>query len=133
MRSLAGAACFVSALLWGAVANAAIVEPVQGDLSINQGQGFQKVDTRVDASVGDLVMVGPNGAANIVYPDGCTINVRPGAVVNIAPLSPCASGSFAQQPQTGNGLNGEAILGGALFAAGMGAFIYGVTQSPASP
>jgi len=40
-------------------------------------------------------MVGPNGRAVIAYNDGCTVNVEPGTVKTIAPLSPCASGSAA--------------------------------------
>ena len=40
-------------------------------------------------------MVGPNGSAVIAYNDGCTVNVEPGTVKTIAPLSPCASGSAA--------------------------------------
>jgi hypothetical protein len=41
-------------------------------------------------------MVGPGGAATVVYGDGCKVDVQPGAVTTIAPLSPCASGSNAQ-------------------------------------
>ncbi len=74
---------------------AATVQPVQGDLSINQGQGFQKVNGRVEAKVGDSVMVSPGGSATVSYADGCKVDVKPGAVVTIAPLSPCASGSYA--------------------------------------
>jgi len=43
-----------------------------------------------------LVMVGPGGSATVVYEDGCKVDVRPGAVTTIAPLSPCAAGSNAQ-------------------------------------
>ena len=53
--------------------------------------------SRTNANVGDLVMVGPGGSATVVYDDGCKVNVQPGAVTTIAPLSPCASGSNAQQ------------------------------------
>jgi hypothetical protein len=42
---------------------AAIVEPVYGDLSISHGQGFKPVNGRINAGVGDSVMVGPGGAA----------------------------------------------------------------------
>jgi hypothetical protein len=75
---------------------AATLEPGYGDLTINQGQGFKPINSRVDANVGDSVMVGPGGTATVVYDDGCKVNVQPGAVTTIAPLSPCASGSNAQ-------------------------------------
>jgi hypothetical protein len=75
---------------------ATTIEPGQGDLSINQGRGYQPVSSRLNANVGDTVMVGQGGAATVVYDDGCKVNVQPGAVTTIAPLSPCTSGSNAQ-------------------------------------
>ena len=77
---------------------AAIVQPGIGDLTINRGHGFKPVTNSVNANVGDSVMVGPGGTATVVYDDGCKVDVRPGAVTTIAPLSPCASGSNAQTP-----------------------------------
>jgi hypothetical protein len=74
---------------------ATTVEPGQGDLSINRGQGFKPVKSSANAQVGDSVMVGPGGSATVVYEDGCKVNVQPGTVTTIAPLSPCASGSNA--------------------------------------
>ena len=125
---------FCCAMLLSSSAWAATVEPGQGSLSINQGQGFQPVNNRIDANVGDSVMVGPNGTATVVYGDGCTVNVQPGAVTTIAPLSPCASGSYAQD--NGGTDWGAWALGGA--AAGLLGFgIYEATTStsgsPASP
>jgi hypothetical protein len=76
---------------------AATGERTQGDLSINQGQGFRPIKSRINANVGDSVMVGPGGAATVVYEDGCKVNVQPGAVITIAPLSPCASQSNAAE------------------------------------
>ena len=76
---------------------AAVIEPGYGDLTINQGQGFKPVTSRANANVGDSVMVGPGGSATVVYDDGCKVNVQPGAVTTIAPLSPCASGSNARE------------------------------------
>ncbi len=134
MRSLVGA--LIAALFAGsalAQTAAAIIEPLHGDLSLNQGQGFQRFNSRVQANVGDTLMVGPGGAANLVYLDGCRVHVQPGSVVSIAPLSPCASGSFASEAPAQESLfNTGALAGGALFAVGAGAFIYGVTQSPST-
>jgi hypothetical protein len=86
-------------MLIGSPCWAATVEATQGDLSINQGQGFKPVKGRMNASIGDSVMVGPGGGATVVYEDGCKVAVQPGAVTTIAPLSPCASGSNAEDPQ----------------------------------
>jgi hypothetical protein len=112
---------------------AATVVPTTGDLSINQGQGFKPVKNGMNANVGDSVMVGPGGAATVVYEDGCKVNVQPGAVATIAPLSPCASGSNAEDQQWT-----PATIGfWALWLGGVSFIIYEITQAhgthPASP
>jgi hypothetical protein len=93
-----GCALLVASPSW-----AAVVEPGYGDLTINQGTGFKPVTSRVNANVGDSVMVGPSGAATVVYDDGCKVSVQPGAVTTIAPLSPCAAGSNAATSGPGTG------------------------------
>jgi hypothetical protein len=93
------AGCIGCALLIASPAWAAMVEPGLGDLTVNRGQGFKPVTSRISANVGDSVMVGPGGTATVVYDDGCKVKVQPGAVATIAPLSPCASGSNAQDSQ----------------------------------
>jgi|SRR5690242_17260538 len=85
-----GCALLVASPSW-----AAMIEPGIGDLTINQGQGFKPVTNPATGNVGDSVMVGPGGSATVVYDDGCRVPVQPGAVSTIAPLSPCASGSYA--------------------------------------
>jgi hypothetical protein len=116
---------------------AATIEPGQGSLTINQGQGFQPVDSRVDANVGDSVMVAPGGTATVVYDDGCKVDVQPGAVTTIAPLSPCASGSYAQDDSFSWG---PALVMGGVAGGLLGLGIYEATKSsttstvnPASP
>jgi hypothetical protein len=128
MRAFSSAVCFAVVLLVATVARTATIEPVQGDLSINHGQGFEKVNGRIDANVGDAVMVSPDGSAVVSYPDGCTVNVQPGAVMTIAPLSPCASGSYAQDQSQTNTAAGVALGVGA--AALMGFGIYEATTQP---
>lgn len=137
MRRVVGITCFAGVIFFAAASWAAEVESGQGDLSVNQGQGFHKVDGRVDAHAGDSVMVSPDGSATVSYPDGCQVNVQPGSVMTIAPLSPCAAGSLAQAPPP-NPYLVPMVLGG-LFGAGLGAAIYEASQSrssspaPASP
>src|ERR1700739_4001472 len=94
-KSLVGAFCW--ALLLSGSTWAATLQPGEGSLTINQGQGFQPVNNRVDANVGDSVMVAPGGTANVVYDDGCKVQVQPGSVTTVAPISPCASGSYAAE------------------------------------
>lgn len=111
MRALLATACFGSAFVFATAswagspetANAvtpqpakpATLEPVKGDAWINHGKGFEKVNDRIEAKVGDSVMVNAGGIAKVTYADGCQANVKPGAVMTIKPLSPCASGSIA--------------------------------------
>ena len=108
-------------LLLGSASWAATIEPVQGNLQLNRGQGFQPVNSRVDANVGDTVVVGPGGAAAVTYSDGCKVSIQPGAVTTIAPLSPCASGSMADD----NNSNGLYFLG---VAAGFGLAGFGIYE-----
>ena len=118
------------AMLFTSSAWSATLEPGQGNLLVNQGQGFQPVNSRIDANVGDSVMVGPGGSASVVYGDGCTVDVQPGAVTTIAPLSPCASGSYAQN--TGGGelpCTTPVALGGCVLVAGGAAAAIGLGLS----
>ena len=94
-RRLFSALAISCSALAASSAWAATVEPGYGDLTINQGRGFKPIQSGLNANVGDSVMVGPAGSATIVYDDGCRVPVQPGAVATIAPLSPCASGSYA--------------------------------------
>jgi hypothetical protein len=111
-------------------ARAATIEPGQGNLSVNQGQGFRPVNNRIDANVGDAVMVSPGGSATIVYGDGCKVTAQPGAVLTITELSPCASGSFAQDNNNNfNWTTGAFLLG----VAGVSAFDIVQGTSGSSP
>jgi len=123
MRSFLGTLIVGSCLAMGTASWAATVEPVQGDLSVNQGQGFQKVGGRIDAREGDSVMVSPNGSATVSYADGCKVTLQPGAVMTIGALSPCASGSNADDHD-----NTTLYAVGAGAAAALGFGIYELTQ-----
>jgi hypothetical protein len=94
-RPLCSTIALGCAMLVASPAWATTVEPGYGDLTINQGRGFNPVTSRINANVGDSVMVGASGAATVTYDDGCKVSVQPGAVTTIAPLSPCAAGSNA--------------------------------------
>jgi hypothetical protein len=108
MHRRTGLVSFCCVILLSSSSWAATVDPVRGTASINQGQGFQAIFTRVQGNVGDSVMVGPGGSATITYDDGCKQDVNPGAVVTIQNPSPCAAGAFAQ--------TGDPLFWGALGA-----------------
>lgn len=133
-KTFFGAFCW--AMLLSSSTWAATLQPGSGQLSVNQGQGFQPVDSRIDANAGDSVMVGPGGSATLVYDDGCKVDVQPGAVATVAPLSPCASGSYAQSnndPDYGALIMGVVVLGaigGGIYAATNNANTTGTAASP---
>jgi len=131
MRSLICGLCLAVMFAGGALAQTATVQPVQGDLSVNQGQGFQRVDSRIEANVGDTVMVGPGGSASLVYPDGCQVTIQPGSVVSVAPLSPCASGSLAQTG-SGNGPDWTGLAWSLVTLGGIGAGVAGIIEAKSS-
>lgn len=102
---------------------------VSQGLSLDQGQGFKQVANLTGAKTGDRVMASANGSGQIVYDDGCVVQVNPGQIVVIAPQSPCAAGA-----QTGIDptyvVVGGAVVGGSVAAA---LLLTGNNSSPASP
>lgn len=102
MRKLLIALGFGCSLLAATAAPAATIQPVQGQVSINQGQGFQPANGVTEAKEGDSLIVSPGGSATVSYADGCKVGLQPGAVMVIAALSPCASGSYAQEQDQSN-------------------------------
>jgi hypothetical protein len=127
MRPFLSALCIGSAMLLVNSSWAATVLPGQGSLSVNQGKGFQPVTGQLQAKIGDSVMVSPDGSASIIYADGCKVDLQPGTVATIAPLSPCASGSRADDNFNWGGVAMGVAAGGLL---GLG--IYEATKSPSS-
>jgi len=119
---------FFCAMLLSSSTWAASLQPGQGTLFINQGQGFQPVNTRIDANAGDSVMVSPNGNATVTYGDGCSANVAPGSVTTIGEISPCAAGSSAlEDPTAGTPcVDPNQIIGDMICVAALGAIGGGV-------
>jgi hypothetical protein len=131
MRGLLAALSIGCSLLAGSAAWAATVQPVKGDVSVNQGEGFKKLAAAFDVKAGDAVMVSPGGSAKVSYADGCAIELKPGAVMVIAALSPCASGSYAQEDDQNNDHHDDwgKIAVGAGVAGGTGFVIYEIIQN----
>jgi len=97
MRGFCAALCVGWSLLAATACSAATVQSIQGQVSVNEGQGFHQIDGTAELKPGDSVIVSPGGSASVSYPDGCNVGLHPGAVMVIAALSPCASGSYAQE------------------------------------
>jgi hypothetical protein len=133
MRGFCAALCFGCSLLAATACRAATVQPLQGQISINQGQGFHQIDGTAELKAGDSVIVSPGGTATVSYPDGCNIGLKPGAVMVIAALSPCASGSYAEEHDSNwhDHDNMGWIVGGVLIGVGgvLGYEIYHSTQN----
>jgi hypothetical protein len=125
LGSIPFAGLVIASVVYATEASAATIGSVEGEVSINRGQGYSRVAPSANANVGDMVMAGPNSSAQITYPDGCTIAVKSGGVHTVGEKSPCASG---EQTSTQTGLtNGQMVLGGAALA-GTGAGIYFLTK-----
>ena len=125
---------FVIGLLISAPAWGTGVEVITGQVSINQGDGYQPVVDWTPASPGNLVMASPNGAAKIEYDDGCVVEVKPGAVVAVAEQSPCPTGG--SDDTGGSGFRPGYLIAGVLVAGGVVGLIAltgGGGDDPASP
>lgn len=137
-RLLVRAACVASAMLFASAAYAATkyatVDPSHGIVLVNRGKGFTEIRRPVRLRVGSSVMVGPNGGAVIAYNDGCTVNVKPGTVKSIDPISPCASGSQAaadpsyMQQSNGNWCDDNHCIFWGAFGAMVGAITYEIVS-----
>jgi hypothetical protein len=114
---------------------AAVVSVVKGQVSVNRGDGYQPVIGKTGAWPADRVMASPNSSGEIVYEDGCVVEVKPGAVVAVQERSPCNTGRFGIRP--GYLIVGALVVGGvagglALLAGGDDNDKSGVDK-PASP
>lgn len=121
-----GVLSFACVLLGTISCFAATVEPTQGNLYISSGPGFYSVNGRIDAEVGSRLMVSPGGSATVVYPDGCTVAVQPGAVTTIAASSPCTNPYSTEKPLTDREL--LIASGVVLGAAGLSVAIYEIVK-----
>jgi hypothetical protein len=94
MRLKLASIAFVSGVSFTLPSLAATVESIEGTVSINRGEGYHQITAPTQIKAGEFVMAGPGGSAEVVYYDGCSVKVQPGAVVTIAREPPCAAGSM---------------------------------------
>jgi hypothetical protein len=92
MRLLATAVVAVPLFVCASSSFAAMVTRLQGNVEVDTGRGFHRISGAVDVAAGSTVMAGPRGRGEIIYPDGCRVQVEPGAVVVVASDSPCKGG-----------------------------------------
>ena len=104
---------------------AATVQVGTADLSINPGTGFHRIAGTTQAKPGDKVMASPEGSGQIIYEDGCIVQVKPGSVVAIVDKSPCAyqqqafklgAGQTDGVPLDHYYIIGAVVVGGAIAA-----------------
>lgn len=71
------------------IALATTVEVKQGSVSINTGQGFQKISKTTQVPPGTAVMASPGGVAEIIYDDGCRVELTSKAAAVVSPGPAC--------------------------------------------
>lgn len=145
MRTFLIAAASVAAV--GAIvpAGAATVGDLQGEVLVNEGNGFQSLKGPAYANVkpGSQIMVRPGGSALITYASNCSVRV-PSGVWAVQSTPPCETGTSvidfttrmnqAAPPPGGADPTTPLLIGGALVAAGVGAAIaLSQTGGPSSP
>jgi hypothetical protein len=154
MRAAAASTAVILAISFAGQAFAATVRATGGQVLINRGEGYKMVAGQVQGGPGDTIVANPGGSAQILYPDGCVVDVMPGSVAVINAQSPCSaanntvtSGSVttsATAPETpvdtgsggggGSGVSGTALaLGTVAVGGGVGAALLLGKDKSSSP
>ena len=153
MRVAAAATALIFSISFAGQALAATVRATGGQVLINRGEGYKMVAGTVNGGPGDTIVANPGGSAQIVYPDGCVIDVLPGSVAVINAQSPCSasnttvtSGSATTTSTTpeplstdgggggGSGISGTALaLGAVAVGGGVGAALFLGKDKSSSP
>jgi hypothetical protein len=97
---------------------AATVNATSGQVLINRGEGYMMVAGSTQANAGDTIVVNPGGSAQIMYPDGCVVDVSPGSVATVLAQSPCGSGGGGSSSSTETAATNSGSNNGTLFAIG---------------
>lgn len=108
----ASAAVFIAVI--STAASAATVTVVSGTVAINRGSGFKPVSGGTGAAAGDRIKAAANSSAQIVYENGCVVEVAADQVVTVAPAAPCVQGAGASAGLFGGGIVGPALIGAAV-------------------
>ena len=84
-------ALLIAATLAPASAMAATLEIVTGAVLVNRGNGYMTIHGPAALSRGHSVIAKSGGSAQLVYDNGCIVEVKPGAVVVVHDDAPCAA------------------------------------------
>jgi hypothetical protein len=124
----------VSTLAIDTSAFAATLTSIQGLVRVNVGNGFHRVTGSREVYPGASVMAALESSAEIVYPDGCRIPVTAGAVVGVAPVSPCTQGpGYVDYLGYGLALGAGIGIGCAIWCNRHGHTVVVTATAPASP
>lgn len=89
MKPIKVSAVALLGIFVSSTAFAATVEPIGGSVSVNAGSGYKVISAPVQAKPGDVILTSSGASARVVYTDQCSIVVKSGRVVSIAPEPPC--------------------------------------------
>ena len=127
-----------------ASASAATVIAEQGQVLVNQGDGYKLLVQPTVVQPGAQVVANPWGAARVEFEDGCVVKVEPGMVLTVEAQSPCkprgshveTGGSLKDEPQPApEGRRWDLLILGAGVAGAIGACVAWChdDDKPASP
>jgi hypothetical protein len=115
----------IAAISFAAVAHAATVRAVQGQVLVNAGQGYRLVDGSTQLDPGGTVVANPGAVAEVVYAGGCTVTVQPGSVYLVAAQPPCQRGEPTKTGGLPDDKGGSSTGSGTAWALGAVAVVGG--------
>ena len=138
------AAFFAFASLgFATTAQAGVVTTLEGNASVNRGQGYVPVALGTQLKAGDRLLVGRSSQAKISFSQDCTITLSEGQIVTVSATSPCSDSRISQSDFSGrsgvfsspsgygfqNDEHRKVVAFGLLTAGVVGATIYVATQT----
>ncbi len=149
-RARAYVSATVIAALFATNAAAVTLSNVEGAVSVNRGDGFVPASSGTTLSAGDRVRVGANGAASIVYENGCATKVASSQITVVLTAPPSCQGARLKDGGLvvgagvgiGDGLKDgpvvagigtdTLIIGGLVVAAGVGIAVAATSDNGSS-
>lgn len=92
MKSLLLAGVMASALASPSALEAATLTGIAGAIFVSQGAGYMPVKKPMKVNPGDSILANPGAGAQVVFDDGCVVEVQPGKVFVVGHVSPCQAG-----------------------------------------
>jgi hypothetical protein len=117
MRLIGAIGAIALVLFKTVVANAAMLDGVQGQVLVNKGNGFGLAANGMIVNPGDQVVVNPGGTAQVVYEGGCSVPVGVGQIVTVSASAPCLTTGANPPPP---GFQMTPLMIGAVVAGGIG-------------